>query len=50
MSIVDIKKTATEKMAKAIETLKHDLAKGRTGRAHRDLIRRSRGQPQVHGL
>ena len=38
MSIADIKKQASEKMAKSIETLKHDLAKVRTGRAHVGLI------------
>jgi len=38
MSIAEIKKQATEKMAKSIETLKHDLAKVRTGRAHTGLI------------
>lgn len=38
MSIVDIKKQATEKMAKSVDTLKHDLAKVRTGRAHTGLI------------
>jgi len=38
MSIADIKKQAGEKMAKSIETLKHDLAKVRTGRAHTGLI------------
>jgi ribosome recycling factor len=38
MTIVDIKKTATEKMAKSIDTLKHDLQKVRTGRAHIGLI------------
>jgi ribosome recycling factor len=38
MGISDIKKQATEKMAKSIETLKHDLAKVRTGRAHTGLI------------
>ena len=38
MTIADIKKTATDKMAKSIETLKHDLAKIRTGRAHTGLI------------
>ena len=38
MTIADIKKTATEKMAKSVETLKHDLAKVRTGRAHTGLI------------
>jgi len=38
MSIADIRKQATDKMAKSIETLKHDLAKVRTGRAHAGLI------------
>jgi ribosome recycling factor len=38
MAIADIKKQATEKMAKSIETLKHDLSKVRTGRAHTGLI------------
>ena len=38
MNIADIKKQATDKMAKSIETLKHDLAKIRTGRAHTGLI------------
>src|SRR2546430_532337 len=38
MSIAEIKKQATDKMAKSIETLKHDLAKVRTGRAHAGLI------------
>ena len=38
MSIGEIKKTATEKMAKSVETLKHDLAKVRTGRAHTGLL------------
>jgi len=38
MSIQDIKKQATEKMAKSVETLKHDLSKVRTGRAHTGLI------------
>jgi ribosome recycling factor len=38
MSINDIKKTATDKMAKSVETLKHDLTKVRTGRAHTGLI------------
>jgi ribosome recycling factor len=38
MGIGDIKKQATEKMAKSIETLKHDLAKIRTGRAHTGLL------------
>jgi ribosome recycling factor len=38
MSIADIKKQATDKMGKSIETLKHDLSKIRTGRAHVGLI------------
>jgi len=38
MTIGDIKKAATEKMAKSVEALKHDLAKVRTGRAHTGLI------------
>ncbi|HXZ47631.1 MAG TPA: ribosome recycling factor [Usitatibacter sp.] len=38
MNIADIKKQATDKMAKSIETLRHDLAKIRTGRAHTGLI------------
>jgi len=38
MSIADIKKQAADKMAKSIETLKHDLSKVRTGRAHTGLI------------
>jgi len=38
VGIGDIKKTASEKMAKSIETLKHDLAKVRTGRAHTGLL------------
>ena len=38
MSILEIKKQASEKMAKSIDTLRHDLAKVRTGRAHTGLI------------
>ena len=38
MAIADIKKQATEKMAKSVDTLKHDLQKIRTGRAHIGLI------------
>ena len=38
MTIAEIKKTAGEKMAKSVETLKHDLSKVRTGRAHTGLI------------
>jgi len=36
--IADIKKTAEQKMGKSVETLKHDLAKVRTGRAHTGLL------------
>ena len=38
MAIADIKKTATEKMAKSVETLKSDYQKVRTGRAHTGLL------------
>ena len=38
MTIGEIKKQAAEKMAKSVDTLKHDLAKVRTGRAHTGLI------------
>ena len=38
LAIADIKKQAAEKMAKSIDTLKHDLAKVRTGRAHVGLL------------
>ena len=38
MSIADIRKQATDKMAKSVDTLKHDLSKVRTGRAHTGLI------------
>jgi ribosome recycling factor len=38
MAIADIKKQATEKMSKSVDTLKHDLQKVRTGRAHTGLI------------
>ena len=37
MAIADIKKQATEKMGKSVDTLKHDLQKIRTGRALRHL-------------
>ena len=36
--IADIKKTAEQKMGKSVETLKHDLSKVRTGRAHTGLL------------
>ena len=38
MNITDIKKQAADKMTKSIETLKHDLSKVRTGRAHAGLV------------
>jgi ribosome recycling factor len=38
MNIADIKKQAADKMAKSLETLKHDLAKIRTGRAHPGIL------------
>jgi ribosome recycling factor len=38
MTIGEIKKQATEKMAKSVETLRHDLAKVRTGRAHPGIL------------
>jgi len=38
MAIADIKKTAEQKMQKSLETLKTDLAKVRTGRAHTGLL------------
>ena len=38
MSIAEIKKQATDKMAKSVEQLKHDLSKVRTGRAHAGLV------------
>lgn len=36
--IADVKKTTEQKMKKTIETLKSDLAKVRTGRAHTGLL------------
>jgi ribosome recycling factor len=38
MSVADVKKTADQKMHKSIETLKGDLAKVRTGRAHVGIL------------
>ncbi|MBV8635844.1 MAG: ribosome recycling factor, partial [Burkholderiaceae bacterium] len=38
MSVADVKKTADQKMQKSIETLKADLAKVRTGRAHVGIL------------
>ena len=36
--ITDVKKSTEQKMQKSVETLKHDLAKVRTGRAHTGLL------------
>ena len=36
--ISDVKKSAEQKMQKSVETLKHDLSKVRTGRAHTGLL------------
>lgn len=36
--IADVKKTAEQKMKKTLETLRHDLAKVRTGRAHTGVL------------
>lgn len=38
MSVADIKKNSEQKMQKSLETLKTDLAKIRTGRAHTGLL------------
>jgi len=38
MSLADVKKNAQERMIKSIETLKADLAKVRTGRAHTGIL------------
>ena len=38
MNIAEIKKQAVDKMAKSVDTLKHDLTKVRTGRAHAGLV------------
>jgi ribosome recycling factor len=38
MSLADVKKNAQDRMAKSIETLKSDLAKVRTGRAHTGIL------------
>jgi len=38
MIVADVKKTAEQKMHKSIETLKADLAKVRTGRAHVGIL------------
>jgi ribosome recycling factor len=38
MTLADVKKNAEQKMQKSIETLKADLAKVRTGRAHTGIL------------
>src|SRR6185369_475963 len=38
MSTADIKKNAQDKMTKSLDTLKSDLAKVRTGRAHTGIL------------
>lgn len=38
LNMADIKKQAADKMAKSLDTLKHSLAKVRTGRAHAGLL------------
>lgn len=38
MNVSDVRKTAEQKMQKSIETLKADLAKVRTGRAHTGIL------------
>jgi ribosome recycling factor len=38
MSLADVKKNAQDRMNKSIETLKSDLAKVRTGRAHTGIL------------
>lgn len=38
LNLAEIKKQAADKMAKSIDTLKHNLAKVRTGRAHAGLL------------
>ena len=38
MSVADVKKNAQDKMVKSIDTLKADLAKVRTGRAHTGIL------------
>ena len=38
MSLVDVKKSAEQRMNKSIDTLKADLAKVRTGRAHTGIL------------
>ncbi|CAN7371000.1 ribosome recycling factor [Pseudoduganella sp. LjRoot289] len=38
MSVADVKKSAQDRMVKSIETLRGDLAKVRTGRAHTGIL------------
>lgn len=38
MSVSEVKQTADQKMKKSLESLQHDLAKVRTGRAHPSLL------------
>jgi ribosome recycling factor len=38
MSLADVKKNAQERMVKSLETLRSDLAKVRTGRAHTGIL------------
>ena len=38
MTVADVKKTTEQKMQKSIETLKADLSKVRTGRAHVGIL------------
>lgn len=38
MSVADVKKSAQERMIKSLETLRGDLAKVRTGRAHAGIL------------
>ncbi len=38
MSVADVKKSAQERMIKSLETLRADLAKVRTGRAHTGIL------------
>ncbi|MTV38415.1 ribosome recycling factor [Duganella radicis] len=38
MSVADVKKSAQERMVKSLETLRGDLAKVRTGRAHAGIL------------
>jgi len=38
MSVADVKKNAQDRMTKSLETLRNDLAKVRTGRAHTGIL------------